>query len=92
MSSGVRDPERLLGGALTDPQATNKKLKLLWVACGKDDFLLQQNQQFDELLTARGIRPSSSSAMAVIVGRFGGATWQSSCPGCSQNDAPASME
>ena len=56
MSSGVRDPERLLGGVRADPQATNKKLKLLWAACGKDDFLLQQNQQFDELLTARGIR------------------------------------
>jgi len=41
---------------LNDSATTNRKLKLLWFACGKDDVLLKQNQQFDEMLTARGIR------------------------------------
>ena len=56
MSSGVRDPEQMFAGVLGDAQATNQKLKLLWIACGQDDFLLKPNRQFDELLTARGIR------------------------------------
>ncbi len=56
MSSAVRDPEQTISGVFADTKASNQKLKLLWIACGKDDFLLKQNQQFDELLTARGIR------------------------------------
>jgi enterochelin esterase family protein len=34
---------------LNDPGA-NKKLKLLWIACGKDDFLLKRNEEFIALL------------------------------------------
>ena len=29
---------------------TNKKLKLLWIGCGKDDFLLKRNEEFIALL------------------------------------------
>ena len=56
MSSAVFEPERTLASALANPGATNRKLRLLWVGCGKDDFLLEQNQQFDELLTRHGVR------------------------------------
>jgi enterochelin esterase-like enzyme len=56
MSSAVRDPEQTVAAALANAKATNEKLKLLWFGCGRDDFLLKQNQQFDELLTARGIK------------------------------------
>jgi enterochelin esterase family protein len=56
MSSSVSDPETAITHALNDASTTNRRLKLLWFACGKDDFLLKQNQQFDELLTVRGIR------------------------------------
>ncbi len=56
MSSSISSPETSIAYALNDSATTNRKLKLLWFACGKDDFLLKQNQQFDELLTARGIR------------------------------------
>jgi enterochelin esterase family protein len=56
MSSSVYNPENTLATALDDPAGTNKRLRLLWFACGKDDFLLKQNQQFDELLTSRAIR------------------------------------
>ena len=43
-------------GALDSVQATNKKLKLLWIACGKDDFLLKRNEDFIALLKEKGIR------------------------------------
>ena len=36
-------------------KGTNKKLKLLWIAIGKDDFLLNRNRPLDEALTASGI-------------------------------------
>ena len=56
MSSAVFEPETTLASVLADPKKTNARLKLLWFACGKDDFLLQRNQQFDKLLTDHGIR------------------------------------
>jgi enterochelin esterase family protein len=39
-----------------NPAATNKKLKLLWIACGKEDFLLKRNQEFIGALTEKQIR------------------------------------
>jgi enterochelin esterase family protein len=38
-----------------DKQA-NDKLKLLWVACGKQDFLFQANNKLDAFLTERGVQ------------------------------------
>lgn len=32
--------------ALTDPAAAKQKLKLLWIGCGKDDFLKGRNEEF----------------------------------------------
>ena len=56
MSAAVVNPEETLKAALADATASNARLKLLWFACGKDDFLLKQNKQLDELLNARGIQ------------------------------------
>lgn len=42
--------EQTVAGALKDTKAANKKLKLLWIACGKDDFLLKRNEEFIALL------------------------------------------
>ena len=42
--------------ALNDAAGTNKKLKLLWIACGKDDFLLQRNEVFIATLKEKGVR------------------------------------
>lgn len=56
MSSAINAPEQTFAAALGDAKATNAKYKLLWLGIGKDDFLLKTNQQFDELLTARGIK------------------------------------
>lgn len=38
------------------PDKLNADLKLLWIACGKDDFLLQRHQQFLQLLTDKGVK------------------------------------
>ncbi|MEW6306928.1 MAG: alpha/beta hydrolase-fold protein [Verrucomicrobiota bacterium] len=54
-SSAVREPETTLPGALAKPAETNKQLKLLWIGCGKDDFLLKANQDFVALLKDKGI-------------------------------------
>lgn len=36
--------------------ATNGKIRLLWIACGKDDFLFAANNALDAALTRAGIR------------------------------------
>jgi enterochelin esterase-like enzyme len=41
---------------LDDPQGTNKKLKLLWIGCGRQDLAFERNQKLSELLTANKIR------------------------------------
>ena len=50
MSGAVRDAETTVAAAMTDPQA-NEKLKLLWIAIGKDDGGLKGAKEFDEALT-----------------------------------------
>lgn len=45
-----------IAGALDHPTGMNEKLKLLWIACGKDDFLLQRNQEFIALLKEKNLR------------------------------------
>jgi enterochelin esterase-like enzyme len=64
------------GGAPDDFEKTypgldskaNDKLRLLWIACGKDDFLFQANNKFDQTLTERGIKHS-------YIVSSGGHTW-----------------
>ena len=56
MSSAVRQPQATIPGILADPKGANEKFKLIWVACGKDDFLIQANRDFSALLTEKGIR------------------------------------
>ncbi len=41
---------------LRDPAALNRQLKLLWFACGKEDFLLKANQDLATALQAKNIR------------------------------------
>jgi enterochelin esterase-like enzyme len=54
-SSAVPSNEAV-AGFLSDPAAANAKLKLLWIGHGKDDFLLQRNEQFIATLKDKGIR------------------------------------
>jgi enterochelin esterase-like enzyme len=42
--------------ALANPEALDSKLRLLWVACGKQDFLYQANRQFVEMLKSKGVK------------------------------------
>jgi enterochelin esterase family protein len=41
---------------LTDPAETNRKLKLLWIGCGRQDPAFQRNQQLAELLSTHQVR------------------------------------
>lgn len=52
MSSSVPEADMLPA----DAAVLNTDLKLLWFACGKDDFLLARNNEFDAVLTTRGVR------------------------------------
>lgn len=45
-----------VASTLADADATNRKLKLLWIACGKNDFLLQRNETFIALLKENNLR------------------------------------
>ena len=54
-SSAVPSRETV-GSVLDDQAGTNAKLKLLWIGCGKDDFLLKRNQDFIALLKERQIQ------------------------------------
>ncbi|HEV3026944.1 MAG TPA: esterase, partial [Planctomycetota bacterium] len=49
-------PEASVATALSDPAATNSKLRLLWIACGKDDGLVKNAQALSEVLTKKEIR------------------------------------
>ncbi len=54
-SSSVPSRETV-AGALDQVDATNAKLKLLWIGCGKDDFLLKRNEEFIALLKEKNLR------------------------------------
>ena len=52
--SGAVDEDEIRP-ALDDATGTTEKLKLLWIACGKDDFLLDRNTQIIATLKKQGI-------------------------------------
>jgi hypothetical protein len=41
---------------LTNPAATNRQLRLLWIACGRDDFLLKRVEEFVGFVQEKGVR------------------------------------
>jgi enterochelin esterase family protein len=55
-SAAVGQPETAFATPLSDPDKTNKSLKLLWIACGKDDGLIARNKTFADLLEKKGIK------------------------------------
>jgi len=55
-SSAINNPEGTVASALADPAATNAKIRLLWIACGKDDGLVKNALALSELLIQKGIR------------------------------------
>jgi enterochelin esterase family protein len=55
-SSAIGNPETTIAAALADPSGTNAKLRLLWIACGKDDGLVKNAQTLSDVLKAKEIR------------------------------------
>jgi enterochelin esterase family protein len=41
---------------LDDPEGTNRKLKLFWIGCGRQDPAFERNQKLSDLLTACKVR------------------------------------
>lgn len=57
LSPGVpQDFEKQFASLLAEPNSTNKKLELLWIACGKDDSLFPASQKLSTTLTQHGIK------------------------------------
>ena len=54
--SGVPPDDAVAQIFLADPAAANSKLRLLWLACGRDDALHTRNEEFVAKLAAAGIR------------------------------------
>jgi enterochelin esterase-like enzyme len=54
-SAAPPDRQRV-ASALGKPAKTNADLKLLWIACGKEDFLLKRNQDFIQVLADTGVK------------------------------------
>ncbi len=52
----AKELQQSYGPFFGNPEAANKNLKLLWVGCGKQDFLIEGNRAFVEALKQRGIR------------------------------------
>ncbi len=53
--SGVPPQTEVAEKFLADPAAANAKLRLLWIAVGKDDFLRTRNEEFIAALKEKGI-------------------------------------
>ena len=59
------DPMKQFPDLLTDPAATNKKMKVIWICVGDKDFALAGAQGLDKLLTEHNIRHTFSTAPGV---------------------------
>lgn len=53
--SGAIPEMSVIDPALSNPDKTNRQLNLLWIACGKDDFLLGENRKLIAMLEENGI-------------------------------------
>jgi enterochelin esterase family protein len=50
------DAAKVVDSVASDPVTTNKRLRLLWLSCGRQDFLYQANNQFVDGLKKRGLK------------------------------------
>lgn len=53
-SAGQATPEEFAKLFPADPKELNSRLKLFWVACGKDDFLYKSNQEMVDAAKSKG--------------------------------------
>ena len=56
VSRQFMDEGEVFKDVIADPAAANAKLHLLWVSCGRQDFLYQANRQFVDTLKAKGVK------------------------------------
>ena len=52
---GDEDPAQKFADIFADPAATNRKIKLFWIACGKSDGLYPSAERLDQALTEHKI-------------------------------------
>lgn len=55
MSSAIRNPEQPLASFWADPVSAEFPLRLLWLKIGRDDFLIEENRRFNQLLEEKKI-------------------------------------
>ncbi len=53
---GGGDPAANFQQFLSDVPAANKKLKLLWISCGSQDFLIEGNRKLAEVFKEKGVK------------------------------------
>jgi enterochelin esterase family protein len=56
ISAQFMDADSVFRDALANPTSLNKTLRLLWLSCGRQDFLYEANRQFAESLHAKAIK------------------------------------
>jgi len=56
VSGQFMDAETEFRSVLTNPAAINARLRLLWLSCGRQDFLYQANRQLADTLNAKGVK------------------------------------
>ncbi len=56
ISAQFMDAEEVFRGARANPAGINQKLRLLWLSCGKQDFLYDANRRFAESLETKGVK------------------------------------
>lgn len=55
-SSASQDFEKQFSAALAAPDATNARLKVFWIGCGRDDPAFERVEKFTAMLKSKGIR------------------------------------
>lgn len=55
MSSAIREPQATLASFWADPVSAKTPLHLLWIAVGRDDFLLEENRRFHAMLSEKNV-------------------------------------
>lgn len=56
VSSQFTNSEKEFKDVLANPEKASAKLRLLWLSCGRQDFLYEANRKFAETLKAKGVK------------------------------------
>ena len=52
----ISDPEQTFKELLANPAGANEAFRLIWISCGRQDFLFKNNKEFADTLTQRGVK------------------------------------